>query len=47
MSTSEKNKITNNKIEQNKAIYNLGREAAMNCKCKYEFLAGKDVLPEK
>ena len=25
----------------------LDRETAMNCKCKYEFLTNKDVLPEK
>ena len=53
MSISVKIKIINNKIKQNKAQYNLDRQTA---KCsalssgnvsKYEFLTGKDVLPEK
>ena len=47
MSISEKNKITNNKITQNKAQCDFDRETAVNCKCKYEFLTDKDVLPEK
>ena len=47
MSISEKNKTTNNKTSQNKVQCNLDRETAMNCKCKFEFLTDKDVLPEK
>ena len=53
MSISEKIKIINNKIEQNKAQYNLGRQtdkiSALSSKnvSKYKFLTGKDALPEK
>ena len=53
MSISEKTKTIHNKIEQKKAEYNLGRQTAkisvlssINV-IKYEFLTGKDVLPEK
>ena len=50
MSTSEKFKAINNKIEQNKAQYNLDRQTAKISALssgnvsKYEFLSGKDVL---
>ena len=43
----------NSKIKQNKAQYNLDRQSAKISAslsenvCKYEFLNGKDVLPEK
>ena len=53
MSISEKIKAINNKIEQNKAQYNLGRQTgkisalSSGNVSKYELLAGKDVLPEK
>ena len=53
MSTSEKIKTINNKIEQNKAQYNLHRQIgeisalSSGSVSKYEFLTGKDVLPEK
>ena len=53
MSIDEKIKTINSKIEQNKAQYNLDREAAKipalssGNVSKYEFLTGKDVLPEK
>ena len=53
MSISEKIKIINNKIEQNKAQYNLDRQTAKISALssenvsKYEFLTGKDVLREK
>ena len=53
MRTSEKIKIIDNKIEQNKAQYNLHRQtnniSALSSGniSKYEFLTGKDVLPEK
>ena len=46
------NKKTN-KVKQNKAQYNLGIQTAKICPLssrnvsKYEFLTGKDVLPEK
>ena len=49
---TEKIKVINNKIEQNKAQYNLHRETAKISALssgnvsKYEFLIGKDVLPE-
>ena len=43
MSISKKMKAINNKIEQNKAQYNLS-SGNVN---KYKFLAAKDVLPEK
>ena len=53
MSISEKIETIDNKIEQNKAPYNLDRQTAnisllsSGNVCKYEFLTGKDVLPEK
>ena len=53
MSISEKIKAINNKIEQNKAQYNLDRQTAdisvlsSGNVFKYEFLTGKYVLPEK
>ena len=58
MSISEKTKAINNKIEQNKAQYELGRQTAKISALssgnvsKYELLTGKDVsegkyLPEK
>ena len=53
MSISEKVKTINNKIEQNKAQYNLDRKTAKISALssgnvsKYEFLTGKYVLPEK
>ena len=53
MSISEKIKAINNKIEQNKAQYNLDRQTAKISALsswnvsKYEFLTGEDVLPEK
>ena len=53
MSISEKMKAINNKIQQNKAQYNLDRQTAKISALssrnvsKYEFLTGKDVLPEK
>ena len=53
MSISEKIKAINNKIEQNKAQYNLDRQTAKIFALssanvsKYEFLTGTDVLPEK
>ena len=53
MSISEKTKPINNKIEQNKAQYNLNRQAtkissisSVNLS-KHEFLTNKDVLQEK
>ena len=53
MSIHEKIKAINNKIEQNKAQYNLDRKTAkisalssVNIS-KYKFLTGKGVLPEK
>ena len=53
MSISEKIKTIINKIEQNKAQYNLDRETAKisalssgNVR-KYEFLTGKDVYQKK
>ena len=50
MSVSEKVKSINNKTEQNKAQYDLDRQidfcfSSRNVS-KYEFLNGKDVLPE-
>ena len=52
MAISKKIKTISNKIEQNKAQYDLGKETAkisalfsLNV-CKYEFLTGKDVFPE-
>ena len=53
MSISDKIKAINSKIEQNKAQYNLDRQTAKISALstgnvgKYEFLTGKDVLPEK
>ena len=53
MSISEKIKTIDNKIEQNKAQNDLDRQtvkisALSSGKIsKYEFLTGKDVLPEK
>ena len=53
MSISEKIKTIENKIEQNKAQYNLDRQTAKVSALspgnvsKYEFQIGKDVLPEK
>ena len=53
MSISEKIKAINNKIEQNKAQHDLDRQtskiSALSSRnvSKYEFLTGKDVLPEK
>ena len=46
MSISGKIEAINNKIEQNNTQYNLGRQTAGNVS-KYEYLTGKDVLPEK
>ena len=52
MSVSEKIKAINNKIEQNKAHYDLDRQTATISAlssgnvCKYEFLTGRDVLIE-
>ena len=53
MSISEKIKAINNKVEQNKAQYDLDKQTTMICALssgnvsKYEFLTGKDVLPQK
>ena len=53
MSISEKIKTINNKLEQYKAQYNVDRETAKfsvlssGNVIKYEFLTGKDVLPQK
>ena len=53
MNISEKIKAINERIEQNKAQYNLdGQTAKISAlstgkACKYEFLTGKDVSPEK
>ena len=53
MSISEKIKAINNKIEQNKAQYDLNRQTgkisalSSGNVSKYEFLTGKGVLPEK
>ena len=53
MSITEKIKAINNKIEQNKAQYNLDRQTAKisglssGSVSKQEFLTGRDVLPEK
>ena len=53
MSICEKIKAINKKIEQNKAQYDLDRQIAKISSvssgnvCKYEFLSGKDLLPEK
>ena len=51
MSIHEKIKATNNKIEQNKAQYDLDRQTSKisvlssGNVSKYEFLTGKDILP--
>ena len=53
MSISEKMKAINNKIEENKAQNTLDRQTAKISALssgnvsKYEFLTGKDVLPQK
>ena len=53
MSVIDKIKAINNKIEQNKAQSDLDRQTAKISALssgnvsKYEFLTGKDVLPEK
>ena len=53
MSISEKIKRIDSKIEQNKAQYKLDRQTAhistllSGNVSKYDFLTGKDVLPEK
>ena len=53
MSIREKLKTIDNKIEQNKAQYSFDRQTAKISTLssenvsKYEFLTGKDVLPEK
>ena len=53
MTVSEKIKAINKKTEQNKAQYSLGRQTAKISALssenvsKYEFLTGKNVLPEK
>ena len=53
MTISQKIKSINNKIVQNKAQYHLDRQATKISALssgnvgKYEFLSGKDVLPEK
>ena len=53
MIINEKIKAINNKIEQNKAQYDLDRQSAIisalssRNDSKYEFLISKDVLPEK
>ena len=53
MTVSEKIKTVDNKIEKNKAQYDLGRQTAKISALssgnvsKYEFLTGKDVLPHK
>ena len=53
MTISEKIKTIDNKIEQSKAQYDLDRQTGKISALlsgnvsKYEFLTGKDVLPEK
>ena len=53
MTVSEKIGTNDNKIEQNKAQYNLDRQTAKISALspsyvgKYEFLTGEDILPEK
>ena len=53
MSVSEKTKATNNKIDQNKALYNLDNQTAKISALssgnvsKYEFLTNKDVSPKE
>ena len=52
MSIREKIKAINNRIEQNKACYNLDKQTARisalssGIVSNYEFLTGKDVLSE-
>ena len=53
MSLSEQIKTIDKKIEQNKAQYNLDKQTAKifalssGNVSKFDFLTGKDVLPEK
>ena len=53
MSINKKIKKIDNKVEQNKAQHNLDKQTAKISALssgnisKYEFLTGKDVLPEK
>ena len=53
MSISEKIKTINNKIDKNKAQYNLDIQTAQistlssGYVSKYEILTGEDILPEK
>ena len=53
MTVNEKIGTINNKMEQNKAQYNLDRQTAKISALssgnvsKYEFLTGKNILPEK
>ena len=53
MSLSDQIKTIDKKIEQNKAQYNLDKQTAKifalssGNVSKFEFLTGKDVLPEK
>ena len=53
MTVNEKIKTIKNKIEQNKAQYNLDRQSAKISASssenvgKYEFLTGRDVLPKR
>ena len=53
MNTSEKINTIDNKIEQNKAQNDLDTETAsisalsLGNASKYEFLTGKDLLPER
>ena len=53
MTVSEKTKTTDKKIEQNKAQYNLNKQAAkisvlfLRYVCKYEFLTGENILLEE
>ena len=49
MSISEKIKLINNKIKQNKVQYDSAKISALSSGnvSKYEFLTVRDVLPEK
>ena len=47
MGISDKIKAINNKIEQNKAQYNLDRQAAKMSALSSKFLTSKTVLPGK
>ena len=53
MTVSKKIKTIDNKIEQNKDQYDLGKRTAKilvlssGINSKYEFLTGKYILPEK